>query len=414
MQQVTQFTYSGHMQAEITVANILSSIVTEITQALEISQIKALVLLGGYGKGEGGIQVKAGRYRPHNNFDLLLVTEALNTKVHRQVNEIVQRQVQDLEKQLHIGIDISVMPEAKLRCMPTRVLWYDMKLGHKTLYGDQNFIPSINHKAEDIPAWDMRNLMVNRGSLLLINQLCLQRLAFHPLNKDALKKLIIKHTMKAVIGYGDALLYFSGEYHWSYIVKQFRVSNCSLASTNFKCLYQEAMAFRFTPDYARYRDVDFLSWQARVMNLLGDTHLQCERLRLGDEELEWQDYLSAALKQLPLETAIDNRSRLKTLIKAMQNVFVSHPGNLPANTGLKTRAGYYTSSQESLLPLLFPLIAFAFKQQHLRPNDLTFLRSHLQLNDDNSCQLIGAYLQQWGRYFDVNLCSVLKKHGIHL
>ncbi|WP_197474771.1 hypothetical protein, partial [Oleiphilus sp. HI0079] len=207
-----RFTLSNNPEAEKCISGLLDQIAKVVQKNIADHKLRSLILLGGYGKGEGGVSVVGNSYKPHNNFDLLLVTQHLSKTKQERVNEALSQQLQALAGKLDIGIDLSLIDQWKLKNMPTRVLWYDMMEGHRTLLGDAKFVPSIKHKQRDIPAWDMRNLMVNRGSLLLLNQICLQ----NEERSQELDRLIIKHAMKAIIGYGDALLYSLDEYHWSY------------------------------------------------------------------------------------------------------------------------------------------------------------------------------------------------------
>ena len=161
------------------------------------------------GRGEGGVVLENGIEKPHNNFDLLLVSSG-------KPNIETDTMIKELEDELNFGLDLSIISENKLLSQSPRVIWYDMIKGHKILIGDENYLqkmPSIS--INDIPSWDFRNLMINRGSLLIINDLLLSELEETP----KIRKTVIKHNVKAIIGYGDALLYINGKYDWSYVKK---------------------------------------------------------------------------------------------------------------------------------------------------------------------------------------------------
>jgi hypothetical protein len=75
MKNLKNFTRSGNSEAESVISNMLSDITNIVLKHLPQYNIRSLILLGGYGKGEGGILVTASSLRPHNNFDLMLITK---------------------------------------------------------------------------------------------------------------------------------------------------------------------------------------------------------------------------------------------------------------------------------------------------------------------------------------------------
>jgi len=396
------FTFSGDHRAEMVVANMLRRISETISNVIKPEDLTALVLLGGYGKGEGGIVHSNGQPHPHNNFDFLLVLKNCSPDKIAKIKSTVMQHIQKSSKQLNIGIDLSVISQKKITRMPTRVMWYDMKEGHKTLLGDKQFIPSLPHTVDNIPSWDMRNLMVNRGSLLLINRICLQSPA---LGCDT-KKLIIKHTMKAIIGYGDALLFSLNEYHWSYKEKLRRLVASEQVDTNFKTLYKSAMTFRFEPNYALYQETDLIAWQSQVIRQLKKIHLECEAKRLGVINLTWHQYLEAALSKLFTEDANSYREWIKKCL----NLIKPHPGSLPSHYKWMSTLGVLIANETNILPILYPFILFDIDDSSYQH----FASSFLCVDRTDSQALNSAYLKKWGNQFDEHFWSVLKKHNITL
>lgn len=401
------YTYSANAQAEKYIQASLHAITKAVVADVERGHIRALVLLGGYGKGEGGVKKVGEEYRPHNNFDLMLVSAKLSKRKREALNQQLSAKLNALGERLDIGIDLSVLDEQQLENMPTRVLWYDMKKGHKTLYGDSQFIPSIQHLRSEIPAWDMRNLMVNRGSLLLINLVCLQ----NQKRSESINRLIVKHAMKAIIGYGDSLLYALGEYHWSYKEKHKRLLKHPGINLNFKRLYDEAMAFRWSPKYDYYLHKDIEKWHNDLIRQLEKVHLQCEAIRLGEENLSWNNYLEIALRASLLERGIS----LKEFARKCLNLLQAKHGQLPTNLSFTNRIAYRLSDKETLLPLIFPYMAFNPEVHRDQPQLLSFFTSHFGTPSSESlANVIKAYLGQWGAAFDQNLKAVLMKNQIAL
>src|SRR5690606_3500364 len=120
---------------------------------------------------------------------------------------------------------------------PCLVMWFDMRFGHKVLLGDPSFARGLDRfRLSRIEPADVRNLLVNRGTLLVINDLLFDGPGG---NDEAARRTALKHAMKAVIGYGDALLYFLGEYDHSYVEKQRRMRIRRDVPAAFRDLYDE-------------------------------------------------------------------------------------------------------------------------------------------------------------------------------
>lgn len=408
------FTHGAVPGAEAVVSDMLSAVVTKIEKIVPASQFRALVLLGGYGKGEGGILGQEGSYRPHNNFDLMLIISDLRRRARRRLLETVKYSMLSLSEDLGVGIDISVLTERTVRQLPTRIFTYDMREGHITLSGDASIIPSIDRNVFDIPAWDVRNLMVNRGALLLINALCLEKLKTMRGDRTELRKLIVKHTMKAIIGYGDSLLYYSGRYHWSYHEKCNRIVELGPQWRDFVALYQEAVRFRFTPCYDNYLNLDMHRWQRETLQILERVHLACEQNRLGISKLSWCEYVRLALKALPIEKGLS----LKRFARLLLNLFAPSRGSLPGNFGWQSTLGYQTANEQTLMPIMFPLVAYELLLNQSHSAGTRFVASHFLKNRSEyipeKSDLVKRYLAAWGRHYDVNMGAVLDRYGISL
>ncbi|MCW3053157.1 MAG: hypothetical protein JWN14_2327, partial [Chthonomonadales bacterium] len=194
-----RFTLYGGTAVEHKIASLVGKAAEAIEATIPIKSIRALVLIGGYGRGEGGVERVGNQEMPHNNLDFLLILKhGAASSLDRTQNSLSKR-LQTIGREHGIGMDLSVVTVSQLRHAPCLVLWHDMRYGHKTILGDSDFVPSLTQFTPDrIEASDIRNLLVNRGTLLLINQMLLEA---GPLN-EARARTIVGHAMKAIIGYG--------------------------------------------------------------------------------------------------------------------------------------------------------------------------------------------------------------------
>ena len=280
----TRFTHKGGPAVE----RILQELVTRAGALIALrfapGELRTLALIGGYGRGEGGVDRAGGEERPHNNLDFMLVVRQTPPE---GLKAELDRALEPLRIEYGVGIDLGLVTLQSLHRAPCRVMWYDVRHGHKTVLGDAALLPSLERfRVESILPEDVRDLLINRGTLLVINELLLARRA---LDEDA-RRALVRHTVKAIIGYGDALLFFRGAYHWSYVEKRRRMAARTDVPEAFRRLYEEASAFRFEPDYAGFAGRDLGAWMAETRAQLAAVHLACEAARLGVPRLDWSDY----------------------------------------------------------------------------------------------------------------------------
>lgn len=396
-----RFTVRGGSAVEERIRSILVEIAEIAGQAIPAQNVRSLVLFGGYGRGEGGVAVIDGVEHPHNNLDFLLITKNLSLPECNRSKRDLNERLKSLKESRGIEFDISLIPETKLSHSPCLVMWYDMRFGHKTILGDAEFVPSLRQfSLEKILPSDIRNLLVNRGTLLVINELLLNRGELSP----AERKLFVKHAMKAVIGYGDALLYFLGAYHWSYVEKQKRMRERSDVDDEFRRIYDAAMEFRFAPDYDRFLNLDFSSWLESLRFLCAPVHLQCEALRLGQKTLAWDSYPGLAFEQ----ALWDGWNSLRGVAK--KGYFLLRGPAVPPGLSWKARLGYRCGGMREVLPLFFPLIAY-----HLPNREYwELVTKSLNARSAELVDLRTAYLRAWSAYGDDNFFQLLRKYQISL
>jgi len=393
-----RFTFDGSDQVEARTAEVVREVARRVERAIDPRDLEALVLIGGYGRGEGGVEVVDGVERPHNNLDFLLVSRrgdgaAMRARLGESLAEVA--------RQHGIGVDLGVVSASMLRRSPCRIMWYDMRFGHKTVLGDEAFVPSLQRFTVDriLPS-DARDLLTNRGTLLVINDLLLARGAL----PEQDRKLVVKHVVKAIIGYGDAWLCFAGDYHWSYVEKRARMKARRDVDEAFRALYDEALAFRFRPAYDTWLARDLAPWVAGVKRQLSVVHRRVEERRLGRSFSRWDDYLALAL---PHELWDGWRSP-RALAGKAKNLL--HPVWRVHGLDLRARAGLAVAGRRGSLPLVFPAVAYEDVGPLLRERAAEILEAR----DASREALARAYLRRWGIVGDTNFGAVLARHQIDL
>jgi len=397
-----RFTLRGSEDFENRMSSVLDEVSARACRILSPAVCRAMVLLGGYGRGEGGVVVTDDGERPHNNLDFLVITHSVSQADQERLKTSVQEAVQPLEQAYAIEFDVAAIDEAKLRRSPSLVMWYDMRFGHKTVVGDTAFVPALKHFCvERIPTWDVLNLLVNRGTLIVINDqlIGLRKLSLHE------RRRVVKLAMKAIIGYGDALLYFLGRYDWSYAEKQRRMRDCDEVPDSFRMLYDEAIEFRFQPRYDAYIDRDMAEWMDGLRTVLAPIHLECERKRLGVKGLTWEDYGETFFRKA---LWVDSRSP-RTWAKKTVNV-VRTRQDLPPGFSNLARLGSRASGPRGLVTACFPVPAY-----HLNSARLQELAAQLLCaNGRTLAEIRRAFLLRWAAAVEPPFLKLAQKWDLAL
>ncbi len=386
-----RFTVRGGSKVEKLIGEMTGRIGDVFSREMNERELVSIALTGGYGKGEGGVVVREGREYPHNNLDFIVVVKPFLPGRLRTIESGIRKRAGEIAKEIGIGIDLSVVPAWKLRFSPPRIVWYDMRFGHRHVFGDRSFIPGLNHFSLDrIPDWDARDLLINRATLLLINRLILQESS----PDEETRKLIYRHGMKAVVGYGDAILYFYNMYHWSYREKRMRMKELLKVPVKFKKIYDDAMEFRFRPEYPDLENMDLTRWNEHLISLLEPVHRTCEASRLNLDYLNWDAFLLHFFKNEP------TFERVPEMLRRVRSTIQKRGWRVPAGTSLRFRL----LPAKGKLAVVLPFLLYGL--------DRDLLRKIVPLGDDFTA--IRRYLKLWSELGDTNFMSTVKKYGISL
>ena len=176
MSSYGRLSIKGSSKLETSLSLILDNIAEDIKLHINEELYEAVILIGGYGRGEGGVVVVENIEYPHNNFDFVVISKNISNEKKDFLEIELSRIFNKHTKDINIEVEFSIVNSDKLKNHQPLVITYDMKYGHKLIIGDASVLKdNKNFELDTIPAWDIRNLMVNRGTLLVINDLMLEK-----------------------------------------------------------------------------------------------------------------------------------------------------------------------------------------------------------------------------------------------
>lgn len=209
----------------------------------------ALILGGGYGRGEGGVVRRNQREMPYNDIDLTIVVNE-PTRVDQRVLETIGKRASDV---LGIEVDFSrpVAP-GDVQNWPNTLMWHDLLNGHLVLTGEPNILKRLAPPtlSEPVPATEALRLLLNRGSGLLW-AMAVKRGDETPPDQDFVRR----NSYKCLMALGDAVLITHNKYNTLYTGREITLmevcsSQSDVSTLNIQNGYRAALAFKFTPDLA--------------------------------------------------------------------------------------------------------------------------------------------------------------------
>lgn len=247
----SKYTLSASPGVDEVIADHLSQIVEAVNSA--IPDVKAIILTGGFGRGEGGIINENGHIRPINDYDLLVVGTQIEQEWAR---------LKELGKELarEIGIDfvdLGPVSSEYITQLALTMFTYDLKYGSQVLWGDPFVLDRLpRYASADISLEEGLILLFNRiaGLLLGLPSGVLPDLAIEGHDREVL----INQVIKSLIAIGDWYLLTWQGYAASYATRHYRFAALGRAfglSEQLRELVEMAYKFKLLPEYQAIADV---------------------------------------------------------------------------------------------------------------------------------------------------------------
>lgn len=217
--------YTKQGQFDDFIQNQLDILVAEIKKA--IPEVISIILMGGYGRGEGAIKIKEdGQPQLINDFDIYIITEKyipddFLEKLALRCSKLLGKggiahpeafeEQYNLEKFFHI--DIRCLVRKRLKNLLPTIRYYEMKHNSTVLWGENILKEFPTIKIEDIPKSEALRIIMNRMMLLLM--------AFKPeflqkkINSDE-KQITFYYITKSYLTIVESLLLFTHNYQPTY------------------------------------------------------------------------------------------------------------------------------------------------------------------------------------------------------
>ena len=218
--------YSG--KVDNYVGEKINLIVDEIKK--KIPGLYAIIVMGGFGRGEGAVEIVNKKPRMINDFDLYIITkkqisddylEKLAAKCSKKIGVGGIAHPEGFEKEYNFKdffhIDIHCLPKGKLKYLPPTIRYYEMKHSAMVIYGDKKIVNELP-KIKKIPKPEALRVIMNRMVLLLMASS--PEFIKNPelMTKDQ-KGIMAYYTAKSYCTITEALLIFSNNFEPTYTAR---------------------------------------------------------------------------------------------------------------------------------------------------------------------------------------------------
>ena len=252
----------------------------------------ALLLSGGYGRGEGGV-FRDAQGAPDLYNDLEFYMLLVDAGAEAAAEEWCVQHEREGTIELGIDVEFKRLPIAVLRAGEPSMFYYDLMQGHRLIWGRSdwaNGVPAKLSDANEIPLHEATRLMFNRGTGLFFS-----RCALAKSDERVTSGFVERNHAKVRIALGDAVLAANGRYHHFCRERNRRiVAGLTDTPPNWSKLVEwhaQGTAFKLSPRHLGSDGAELATAQAELATAWMDTLCWLEGKRLGRE---FRDTLSYA------------------------------------------------------------------------------------------------------------------------
>jgi len=247
------FTLSRNREADALVRQVVTELRREVNGLASEFGLAALVLGGGYGRGEGGALVTPGQpVSLYNDMDFFVFTRNAGRRRRRWLDIRLGHLVESWSTRLGIDMDIAPAREvSRLSKLPITLMYQELCRGYCYVFAVEDVIEKIPLAPPSaLPVLEGMRLLMNRGSgLLQASQLLIGAGPTEPAERD----FVWRNLHKCALGCGDALLIAAGQYDFDLGVRRRRLPAVaerlgdSSASRSLCERYEAAVTFKTHP-----------------------------------------------------------------------------------------------------------------------------------------------------------------------
>ncbi|MFX0196118.1 MAG: hypothetical protein ACFFCW_08350 [Candidatus Hodarchaeota archaeon] len=371
-----KYTLYDDIRIDQKIENDMRKIVNTIIAKFGKDKIEAIILTGGFGRGEGSVLLKNGNPIPFNDYDVAVVPK--ETKLNKKCMASISQQ---LARDLSIDeVSLWIIKKLHLKKRPLSISSYEMKMAHQVLYGNLDILTMMPHyESRKLPLIQATILLYNRGIDLLKARKYLDT------NPDWVgMTFLINAINKIFLAIGESILILNNSYHYSYQERKKLLLKSKLIPFNDRSiipLFNQAVDFKLRPNIQEFSNLDLKAKWFYAKNLHERYFRFIEEERLMRQINDWQQYLPI-LDRYQRPSIID---MFKNLRKNLYRFGFPYLVNYNILFRLFKNPG-------NLLLSLLPLLLYSFEKKRIREDYISaaarFLDPKFKCNKNIDCSFI--------------------------
>ena len=376
-----RFTIDGSSELEQRLQRACQRVCDGVRAVLPRRNLAAIVLGGGYGRGEGGVWKTDAGDRPYNDLEFYVFTRGNRHWQDYRRGQALRDLGERLSVEAGVHVEFKIESAARLRRTPVSMFTYDLAAGHRVVFGNESIFQDCEHHldATAIPLAEATRLLCNRCSGLLLAGEMLNELTAETAD------FIGRNLAKASLALGDAVLAAFGQYHWSVQERHRRLAALSASEApswlpEIQAHHAAGVAFKLHPRPIRKSSDEFLREHRDASSMALQLWLWLESRRLNRRFETARDYALSGVEKCPGAPA-------------WRNFFLTLRTFGPKGALSSLACRYPRERLFNALPLLLWNSGDAQEPQIIRR-----LQQDLQTRASDRTGLVSAYSQLWPSY----------------
>ncbi len=306
---IKRFTVDGSDELEQHLERVCERVAIEIQRCVPRRKLQALLLGGGYGRGEGGVLKTNAGDRPYNDLEFYVFLHGNNELNERRFNAALHQLAHELSAEAGVEVEFKITSSAKLRRSPTSMFYYDLVMGYRLIFGAEPLSNGCEHHrdASKIPLSEATRLLMNRCSGLLFAREKLKAGISNEEDAD----FVVRNLSKAQLAFGDAVLTAFGQYHWSCRERHRRLMRLNGDGVppwldEVQQHHAAGVEFKFHPHRSQTSHRDLQSLHEAMTAFALKVWLWLENRRLGCRFESARDYALSPVNKFPGSNPLRN------------------------------------------------------------------------------------------------------------